>query len=137
MVLPLVFSFPHSPSLTPTLPPQQIDWTIGYNEYTFTAPDLSNLTAAIKAPLAAAGDALLGKVSAVEAKKSAIKQAIVAPVAPAGGATSTTAAADGAGTEGGKGEKAAKEDKAGKEEGGAGGNRAPPAAAGGASSGGR
>lgn len=105
------FFTPHPP---PTL---QIDWALGYNEYTFAAPDLSNLTAAIKAPLAAAGDALLAKVGAVEAKKKAVKQALVAPVTPAGGSTATTAAADGAGNDGGDG----------------GGNA--PAAAGGASSG--
>ena len=77
-------------------------------------------------------------MSAVEQKKSAIKQAIVAPVAPAGGATSTTAALDGAGNEGGKGEKAGKEEKAGKDEGGRDGNgNGAPATAGGASLGGR
>lgn len=121
-------------STTSSSPPtthSQIDWALGYNEYTFAAPDLSNLTAAIKAPLAAAGDALLAKVGAVEAKKKAVKQALVAPVTPAGGSTATTAAVDGAGGNEGENKKG---DKAGKEEGGAGGNGAP-AAAGGASSG--
>jgi hypothetical protein len=113
----------------------KVDYALGYAEYNIAAPNLANLTAAIKAPLAAAGSELLAKLGALEAKKAGL----MGGAAPVGGGTAaTTAAVDGAGNGGREDKKAekaaAKEDKkAAKEEEGRGSGA--PSAAGGASSG--